>query len=202
MTVHGDLLFYGGFDRRASLADVLRHNLDAGVRAKVEELTGADFEAHDDAALASRVAAACRAEPIVLRTGESVGGAEPTRVTVNDFFGGQVEVDGLDVTKAIPFDGDPQLFDLQPDQFDLNPPRGEVQGRRLVIGMEVRASESEAAVRHIEETVAAVETYLARQAGAIAAHNDALPGAALPFIQRRRGTFGTASDIASRLSGR
>ncbi|MBV1824825.1 hypothetical protein [Komagataeibacter oboediens] len=202
MTVHGGLLFFGGFDHRASLADVLRHNLDTGVRAEVARLTDADFRAYDDTALAAKVAVARRAEPIILRTAESVGGANPARVKVNDFFSGQVEVDGLDVTKTIPFDGDPQLFDLRPNQFDLNPPRGEVRGRKLIIGMGVRESESETAVRHIEATLAAVETYLSRQADAIDAYNAALPGAALSLIQQRRGTFGAASDIASRLSGR
>lgn len=181
---------------------MLRHNLDSGVRKEVEKLTGNDFKSHDDAALAGRVAAACRAEPVVLRTSESVGGAEPTRVRVNDVFGDQIEVPGLDVKKTIPFDGDPQLFKLQPDQFDLNPPRGEVRGSELIIGMTVRETESEAAIRYIEDTLAAVRRYLDRQSCAINSYNTALAGAALQLIQRRRDTFGAASDIASRLSGR
>lgn len=202
MAVHGDLLFYAGFGKRATLSDVLRHNLDAGVRDQVDRLTDAEFNAHDDAALAAMVAANCKAEPIVLKLHDAVGGAEPTKVMVDDFFGGRVSVDGIDVTKAIPFEGDPNLFELQPDQFDLNPPRGTVSGKKLTLGMEVRQSDAEVAVRHIQETLAQVEKCLARQAQAIDAYNAALPGAALPFIQRRRSVLGVASDIASRLSGR
>lgn len=201
MAVLGGLLFYNGFGKRASLADVLGRNLDAGVRDQVDRLTDAEFKVQDDAALAAKVAVVCRAEPINLKLDDSVGGAEPKRVTVTDMFGDRVSVDGLDVTKAIPFEGDPNLFKLQPDQSDLNPPRGAVSGKKLVLGMEVRQSDAEAAVRHIEQTLSQVEKYIAWQAEAIAAYNAALPLAATPFIQRRRRALGAASDIARRLSG-
>lgn len=201
MAVIGELLFYGG-GRRATLADVLRHNLDTAVRQAVDRLVDSDFRVNADEALAERVAAKCAGHPIVLRLEESVGAAEPTRVDVNDFFGGRAVVDGLRVTKSIPFDGEPTLFELQPDQFDLNPPRGEVSGRKLLIGMEVRQSDADEAVRYIEETLVKTQTYIERQAAAIQAYNAALPGAAIVHIQRRRGLLGAASDIASRLSGR
>lgn len=121
---------------------------------------------------------------------------------MNDVFGDPVSVDGFDVTKSIPFDGDPSLFELQPDQFNLNPPRGTVSGKKLILRMHVRQSDVEVAVRHIDETLAQVETCITRQGQAIYAHNAALPGAALPHIQRRRDALAAASDIASRLSGR
>ena len=202
MAVLGDLFFYAGFGKRATLADALRNSLDAGVRAEIDKLKESDFAAHDDAALVAKIVEKCRAEPIVLKRGESVGDAKPIKISVNDHFGGQVSVDGLRVTKTIPFDGDAVLFELQPDQYDLNPPRGIVRGQNVVLGMEVRQSQSEEAIRYIEETLGKIETYIGRQIAAIDDHNAALPGVALAHIQRRRAMLGNASDIANRLSGR
>lgn len=202
MAVLGNLFFYAGFGKRATLADALSNSLDSGVRAEVDRLNGSDFSSHDDAVLVDKIVDKCRVEPIVLKLDEAVGDAGHIKITVNDHFGGQVSVDGLRVTKTIPFSGDAVLFELQPDQSGLNPPRGTVLGQNVIIGMEVRQSQGEEAVRYIEETLSEIETCIGRQAPAIETHNAALPSAALKHIQRRRTTFGAASDIASRLSGR
>jgi hypothetical protein len=201
MGVIGELLFFSGF-RRASLSDVLRHNLQQVVADAVERLPASDFGAKADAELAAAVAASCKVEPLQLQLEKAEGGAEPTQLTVQDrFFGGSATVQGLEITKSIPFAGDAELFELQPNQFDMNPPRGEVRGDRLVIGMTVRQQAAEEAIRYIEDTVRDVEKYIGWQADVIADHNAQLTGAALAAVQRRRATLSTASDIAKRLSG-
>lgn len=201
MAVIGELLFYSGF-RRATLSDALRHNLHTNVSAEVERLSDAVFQQKSDEELVAQIVEGCKANPLVLKLENAQGGAEPRRLDVQDVFGGRATVNGLRITKAIPFEGDAALFELQPDTFDMNPPRGEVRGNRVIVGMVVRENESENAIRYIEETVADIEKYIGRQAEAIAQHNAAVPGTALAAIQRRRATLGKASEIASRLSGR
>ncbi len=200
MAVIGELLFYSGF-RRATLSDALRHNLQNNVSAEVERLSDAVFQQKSDEELVAQIVERCKANPLVLQLDKAQGGAEPRRLDVQDVFGDRATVNGLRITKAIPFEGDAALFQLQPDTSDLSPPRGEVHGNRVLIGMDVRESESERAIRYIEETVADIQKYIAWQADAITQHNATVPGAALAAVQRRRATLGKASDIAKRLSG-
>jgi hypothetical protein len=201
MAVIGELLFYSGF-KRASLSDVLRHSLENVVPSQVDGLPNEEFSRKSDQEWIALVEERCRVNPLVLKLDESQGGAEPTRVTVTDVFHDQVTVDGLRITKSIPFDGDAELFGLQPNTFDLNPPRGEVRGNRVVVGTEVAASRTEDAMRYIEEMQAGIETNIERQAQAIAEHNTVLPSTIAQAVKRRRSTLDQASDIAQRLSGR
>lgn len=200
MGIVGELLFYTG--RGIQISDVLRGNLQNGVPAKVERLSQQDFSAYGDDELRDRIVEECQAEPIVLKLAEAKGNAEPKKVTVQSVFGEQVTVPGLLVTQTIPFDGEAQFFKLCPNEFDMNPPYGTVRGRTLILGMEVRESEAEAAMKHIEDTRTKVQTWIDRQAKEIAQHNQQLPGIALEAVKTRRATFNKASDIASRLSGR
>lgn len=202
MAVIGELLFYAGFGRRPALSDALRHNLDKNVRSEVDGISASVFAKQTDAELIEAMVRKCRAQPISLKVEDAIGGAKPIKLTVEDHFHGQVAIDGLRVTKTIPFEGDAVLFDLQPDQYDLSPPRGTVRAQSVIVGMDVRQAQAEEAVRYIEGTVSDIETYIGRQAAAIEAHNASLPGVAFEMIQRRRAVLGTASDIASRLSGR
>jgi len=199
MAVIGELLFYTG--RNLQVSDALRNNLQNGVSTKVERLTQRDFDAHSDDELRDRIVEECRAEPIILKLAESKGGAEPKQIAVQNVFGERVVVPGLLITQTIPFDGEAQFFHLCPNQFDQNPPHGTIRGKTLILGMEVRESDAETAMKHIEETRTKVQTWIDRQAGEIAEHNQQLPGVAIEAIKRRRATFSKASDIASRLSG-
>lgn len=201
MAVIGELLFWSGF-QRATLSDALRHNLQNNVQAEVDRLSESEFASKSDEELVVLISDRCRCNPLVLKLDEAEGDAQPTRVSVRDVFGDQATVDGFRIIKAIPFDGDATLFELQPNSYDLSPPRGEVRGNRVVIGMEVAASRAEEAERYIAEAQADIEKYIGWQADAIAQHNDAIPGAVGAAIQRRRATSNTAADIARRLSGR
>jgi hypothetical protein len=200
MSVIGDLLFYSG--RGPGLSDVLRHNLEKEVPAKVDRIPASQFETQTDEELTAMIVEQAKAEPLSLRLDEADGDVTEKSVTVQDVFGGTATIPGLRVTKVVPFDGEEQFFKLQPNTWDMNPPRGEVRGHKLIVGMEVRESESESAVQYIEQTIARVQEHIGRQQGQIDEHNAQLPGVAAAAIQRRRGSLGKASDLAARLRGR
>ena len=200
MSVIGDLLFYSG--RGPGLSDVLRHNLEKEVPAKVDRIPASQFEAQTDEQLTAMIVEQAKAEPLSLRLDEADGDVTEKSVTVQDVFGGSAKIPGLRVTKVVPFDGEEQFFKLQPNTWDMNPPRGEVRGHKLIVGMEVRESESESAVQYIEQTIARVQEHIGRQQGQIDEHNAQLPGVAAAAIQRRRESLGKASDLAARLRGR
>jgi ribosomal protein L29 len=200
MSVVGDLLFYSG--RGPGLSDVLRHNLETEVPAKVDRIPASAFDAKSDEELTAAIVEQAKAEQLSLRLDEADGDVAEKPVTVQDVFGGTATIPGLRVTKVIPFDGEAQFFNLQPNTWDMNPPRGEVRGNKLIVGMEVRESESESAVQYIEQTIARVQEQIGRQQGQIDEHNAQLPGVAATAIQRRRASLGKVSDLAARLRGR
>jgi hypothetical protein len=200
VAVLGELLFYSGF-RRATLSDALRHNLETNVSAEVDKLRDSEFASKSDEELVAMIVERCKATPLELNLDAAKGDAQPTRLDVQDVFGDRATVDGFRITKAIPFEGDAVLFELQPNQFDMSPPRGEVRGNRVIVGMEVRGSATADAEGYINEQVADIQKYIGWQAEALAQHNAAVPGTARVAIKRRRANSDKASEIARRLSG-
>ncbi len=200
MAVLGELLFYSGF-KRADLSDVLRHNETKVVAELVDRLPDHAFKDKSDADLVAEVLEKCTVEPIVLELDKARGDVQETTVTGQDVFGDRFTTKGLRVVKEIPFRGDAELFELQPNTFDLNPPRGTVRGKTLLIGMDVRESQTEEAVRYIDENVVKVQTCIDRQADAIAQSNARLAAAVQPLIAQRRARLSTASDLTRRLGG-
>lgn len=146
MSVLGELLFFTGFGR-GGLSDALRNNESVGVAKQVAGFAGSEFSAKTDEQLVAEVLGKSRCEPLSLLLAKASGAADETTITVQSVFGETLRVAGLRVTKSIPFDGDAELFKLQPDEFDLNPPHGTVRNRALVIGMEVRSTQAEEAIR-------------------------------------------------------
>lgn len=200
MAVIGELLFYSG--RSPGLSDVLRHNLENEVPAKVDRISVSEFDRRTDEELTAMIVEQAKAEPLKLRLEEADAEVTEKAVTAQDVFGGTANIPGLRVTKIVPFDGDADLFKMAPNTFDLNPPRGEVWGHKLVVGMEIPESESESALQYVEQTLTRVEEHIRRQQDQLDEHNSQLPGAALAAIQRRRASLGKASDLAARLRGR
>lgn len=200
MAVIGDLLFWSG--RGPALSDVLRHNLENEVPAQVDRIHASEFETKTDEELTAAIVAQAKAVPLSLRLDEADANVSEMSVNVQDFFGGTANVPGLRVTKIVPFDGEAAFFNMTPNSWDTNPPRGEVRGQKLIVGMEVRESESESAVQYIEKTLTRVQEHIGRQQGQIDEYNAQLPAIAATAIQRRRGSLGKASDLAARLRGR
>lgn len=200
MAVIGDPLFWSG-QTRPALSDVLRHNLENEVSAKVERLSASQLEGNTDEALVTALVEECKAEPLALRLDEAEVDVKETSIDVQGHFGERARVPGLRATKIVPFNGEAHFFQMTPNTWGMNPPRGEVRGNKLIVGMEVRESESDLAIRHIDETLAAVQSQIDNQRGQIDEHNAQLPSAIASAIQRRRGSLGKASDLAARLRG-
>jgi hypothetical protein len=80
-----------------------------------------------------------------------VGGVQDSRVDVSrdplravDDRSRPALVPGTRIDLAIPFDGEPELFDLRPNTFTTRCPRGEVRGREVVIRFEAPSDVLEA----------------------------------------------------------
>ncbi|HEY0628575.1 MAG TPA: hypothetical protein VGD23_04525 [Sphingomicrobium sp.] len=201
MAVIGDLLFWSG--RGPALSDSLRRALQNAVPAEVDKLAASDFSSKSDDDIVEALFDKMKAEPIELRLDEAEPDVVEKSIEVENVFRDRmVKVPGLRIAKVVPFDGEAGLFKLTPNSYDTNPPRGKVSGSKLTIGMEVRESEDEAAIRYIEGELTSVQAYIDRQRPQLDEYNQQLPAAIRSAVERRRATLGKASSVADRLRGR
>lgn len=201
MAVLGELVFY----RRdqVDLDTVLRHQLEL-LRGKVDALSDIFFSEKTDEEIANHIAQSEAIQPLSVDFAAATPNVRETQVEVQDRFGferGSVRVAGLEASKSIPFTGDAKLWHLRTNPYNLNPPHGKVQGNKLVIGISVPAQQADEAKRYIDDTVAQIPEYLARQAAQIAQHNASLPAQAMQWIRLRRERLGTASDLPKKHGG-
>lgn len=73
---------------------------------------------------------------------------------------GPHHVPGSYVTIAIPFEGDPDLFQFQANIFSASPPRGHVSGSRLLITFQDVKLDAQHIRQEIERTADRIEEYL------------------------------------------
>lgn len=201
MAVLGDLLFYRS--DMVGLGDVLRHQVDQ-LGTKVNALPDKVFAEKTDDELAEQIAAEQAIAPLVPDFGAATAKVQETEVEIHDRFGfdrGPIRVAGLEATKTIPFTGDPDLWRLHPNSWSSNPPRGEVRRDKLVIGITVPAQEANQAAQYIDQTIAELPDYIARQKVLIDQHNASLAAHAMPWIKQRRQRLGAASDLLKKLGG-
>ena len=199
MAALGELLFY----RRdqVDLDGVLRAQ-EQQLRSKIDGLSEADLRQRSAEEIAQSLAASEAIEPLRLDFDSAEAAVAETQLEVHDQFGfhqGPIRVAGLRATKSIPFTGDPALWRLRTNPFDLNPPRGEVRGRKLVVGIEVPTQRFDEAKRYIDETVAALPEWLARSQAQVEAHNARIFAIALPIVQQRAARLGQAADLLKKL---
>lgn len=197
MAVLGDLLFHRKNDR-ADLDTVLRHQT-AILREKVDALPEALFASKTDDELAAVVAKSERIEPLEVDFSSAKADVVETQVEVHDHFDGMVRVAGLRATKSIPFKGDAELWRLKTYPSSLNGIFGKVSGQKLIIGIEVRASQGDEAKRHIDDTIASLAEPLEQQRVLVEAHNNQIAANAIPHIQQRRARLSQASDLLKKL---
>lgn len=196
--VIGELLFFTGWNK-PSLSDALRGQISAALPKAVDQIPEAEFSSRTDQELLDQVLADVRIEPLSLDLDAAKPEAKEIQVDAQNLWGERGRVPGLRITKTIPFSGDRELWKLYPDQFDMNPPRGDIRSNTLILGMEVREHESDAAVAHIQNTLAQIQTYTERQAGIIETYNGELPAHILPLIQARRGRLSKAASVLDKL---
>lgn len=198
MAVIGNILFWQS-SGKADLDDVLRQSLDRGVSTRVNALGETRFASETDEQLVAEIVEACCGEPLLLNLDRAESEVRTKRVVVHDHFDGDIEAPGLRVAKKVPFTGEAGLFHLRPNSWDTNPPYGEIQSGYLIVGLEVRESDSERALQYISGALQSVQEYIDRQRPQIEDHNAKLPLVVAPLIARRRASFQKAADIAERL---
>jgi hypothetical protein len=200
MATIGDLLFFTGWNR-PSLDDALSHSFSSQAPEAVAKLQARDFADRSDDEIAAAIADGLKVAPLVLDLAGAKADVQDKAIQVQDHWGGIATVDGLRITKQIPFSGDKELWKLYANSFSMNPPRGDVRQKEVVIGMEVRAEKSDDAIRYIEETIGQIGEYIENQQQPIAAFNASLPSRLIPMIAARRAHLNKADDIRRKLDG-
>lgn len=193
MLVIGEALFYrqdGG-----SVGDIIRH-IEGELPKHVNDYDDRRFDSQTDEEVTQALTRDLTIVAISIDEDKAEKKVEETQVAVNDFFsGGLVNVDGLRLTKTIPFIGDRELWGWGTRQWGSVMPRGDVRGKSITIGMEVRASEGDTAAKHITSTVTQINDYLARQKAQIDPFNAKLPSRILPLVKARRERRGSAQSL-------
>jgi hypothetical protein len=107
-------------------------------------------------------------------------------------------IGGTEVRVAIPFQGDPAMFNVRPTMFTLNPPIGEINGHELHLvytlteaGFDVDAATS--------RTIGQVKQYLQSQQGSAEQLKRELQQLVNSLIQKRKQERGTHSQIVAGL---
>jgi len=95
-------------------------------------------------------------------------------------------VKGQKLTVAVPFEGDPGLFDCRPSQYSFNPPRADIVGHELRLTFQGVQLNAEEVRRDIDATVARIEEHLARGREQVKPFNASLPGLAEDSVKRRK----------------
>jgi hypothetical protein len=198
MNVLGEPLFG---QSEPDLNDVLCQARELAL-TRVDKLPLETFAITDDM-IADELARASAIHPILLLLDNAGPNIDEPPVTANDGFRdgycGSMRLMGIQVTKSIPFEGDPRLLHLRPTSYDLNPPLGKIQGNVLIIGKGFRESEGEDAKRYIKNTETSIDKYLAFQRSQIEAHNSTLAAAIKPRVAERRARLAKAAAIQKEL---
>lgn len=115
-----------------------------------------------------------RLQPPVLKTDET-------------YTKGHGERDGrISVKLAVPFDGNPQLFDFQPSTFNYNPPRGIVEGQEVCLTYSRSDYDHAAIKRELDNDIGGIKQFLGWVAADVAPFNAGIKGLARQRIEFRR----------------
>ena len=151
MAVIGNVLFY-----KVDLSDYLRRLATDELWQEVNRLQDGDFAMHPDEKLVEQVVAKASRTPLEVAFDK----APKVEVPTVDVTGRSDYDMGFRVTKAIPFKGDRQLWDMKPNPRGMNPPHGEIRVQELIIGIKVAASEKDQLVQYIDGVVAKLREHL------------------------------------------
>jgi len=201
MAVIGNVLFF-----RMDLRDTLRRLANDVLYQEFNRLQDGDFAKHTDEKLVEQLVAKASMTPLEVAF-DKTPKVEGTTVDVTgrpDYdmgFGGRpLRINGFRVTKAIPFKGNHQLWDMKPNPRCMNSPRGEIRAQELVIGKEVPEAEADQVKQYIDEVVEKLRECLGYQEAQLQQHNDSLPDLALRLVQQRRASLAKAAAIQKRLN--
>jgi hypothetical protein len=200
MAVIGNVLF-----RRVDLRDTLQRLAKDVLWQEFDRLQDGDFAKHTDEKLVEQVVAKASMTPLEVAFDIATFKVEGTTVDVTGRFdynmgGRPLPINGFRVTKAIPFKGDRQLWNMKPNPRGMNPPHGEIRAQELVIGKEVPEPEVDQAKQYIDEVVEKLREHLGYQEEQLQQHNDSLPDLTLRLVKQRRANITKAAVIQKMLN--
>lgn len=129
-----------------------------------------------------------RVEPIDLQVESRTSrGAQDLTLSVDDWTGRRVNIDGSRVEIQIPFEGDAVLFDVKASRSTLNPPRFEVRRDSIIVAYEGRAPIDKAQAKaSIDGDIARIQEHLGWQLADIEPWNERLRESLPGQIEERR----------------
>ena len=108
-------------------------------------------------------------------------------------------VPAIETTIAIPFEGDPQFFDVQPQTWSLNPPRATVQAGELLL-IDTRAdNDADALKRDYTRTLDGIKTGLRSLAASANHFNTTLPDQVRSACRQRKQKLLEAAGMTAAL---
>lgn len=198
MSAIGDLLFYNS--NHAGVDDVIRAQ-ELKFQAMVDQIPDSLFDRQSDDEVIAKVVEDARFDPLIVDFDGAVPNIEETTIEVRDSFGwdGSAQVPALRVTKTIPFTGDEGFWRLMAGQWSSSMPRGEVRGKKLIVGTTVRTERADEAKTYLDNTINEIKQYVPLQKEKVDAYNEGLPGRIGPYVEARRKRRGVAADLLSKL---
>lgn len=95
-------------------------------------------------------------------------------------------ITGTEVEITIPFDGDPEAFNIQPTTYSMSPPAGEIHGSNLILTVRGTDLSADQVRNQIDRSIGQIKTYLGNLKNNADGFNAGLLGAAGQAIERRR----------------
>lgn len=95
-------------------------------------------------------------------------------------------VPGAKVEISVPFDGDPEVFQIQPTTFTLSPPIAQLRGNNLIVEIQGTDLQAEQVKSSINRTISEIKGYLETLRRDASGLNSQLPQLAQGAIERRR----------------
>lgn len=195
MSIIGEILFFRS--DHASVSDVVRHMTEQA-QSRVDGYAQSKFDTQSDDDVIAALVEDLGVAPIAVNFEDGQKSVDEITLTVADHWGERVNVPGYCVTKSFPFTGDESLWKFGTGTWGSSMPYGKVGRGKITIGMEVRQSDTETAVRHITTTVDEIKRYVEQQRQLLVDYNAALPGRLRPLVEARRGRRNAARDLLDR----
>lgn len=196
-----NLLFCSG-----DLSQALQSML-AKIPGYVEAIPKDQFLISSDTELIENIRPRLIANPLILhedaKTMEQTEGKIDVSYNRNrNPFGdsGPIMVPSLKVVVEVPFDGDPDLWQMRPNQYDMSPPIADIRGNSLYITVELPHDENQEKFKQaIEGTLRSINQYVGYQLPMLDSYNESLERHISEAVHRRKTILKKSGELQDML---
>ena len=156
--------------------------------------------------LSEYFASKCRVDVPVLHESEIVADQKEVQVDVSRdpmrFIRDRSQpfyVQGAQVEITVPFDSDPEVFQIQPATYTLNPPIAQIRGNTLVVEIQGTDLQTEKVKSSINRTISEIKRHLETLRRDASGLNSQLPQLVQAAIERRREILLGSQSLAASL---